>query len=52
MVKIGWPIASVAGAIPSPTGGVLGTSHPGEGSLRSAFGKPLPGWKNPSTGRA
>ncbi len=41
-----------SGATPSPTKGVLGTSHPGKGSLRSAFGRPLPGWENPSPGKA
>jgi len=46
--RCGWSV----GAIPSPTRGVPGTSRSGKGSLRSAYGRPLPGGENPGPGRA
>jgi len=43
---------SVQSVIPSPTRGLLGTSHPGEGSLRSAYRQTLAGVGEPEYGQS
>ena len=50
----GWPgvLVPLSGAIPSSTGGVLGTSRPGKGSLPLGLRKTLAGAGEPESGQS